>query len=67
MGQRGAANPTEGNVVPSVRLKPYLGERGALTRTEFLTILSDPDYMAGVKEKLNMIANFQVAPVAVLA
>ena len=43
------------------------GERGSLTRTEFLTILSDPDYMAGVKEKLNMIANFRTAPVAVPA
>lgn len=38
----------------------FLGERGALTRTEFLTILSDSDYMAGVKEKLNMIARFSV-------
>ncbi len=65
LGQRGAVNPTK-EVVPigtasSVRLKPFLGRGGALTRTEFLDVLSDPDYIAGVREKLNMIATYETA------
>jgi hypothetical protein len=42
-----------------------LGERGAANTTDFLSILSDPEYMAGVKEKLKMIATFDsnLAPV----
>ena len=46
----------------TVILKPILGEVGAVNRTDFLNILSDPEYMAGVKEKLGMIAAFQAAP-----
>ena len=61
LGQKGAVNPTEGNAGPSVRLKPYLGERGADNRTiDYLGILADPEYMAAVKERLNMIAQYQI-------
>ena len=36
-----------------------MGRGGAATITvDYLGILSDPEYMAGVKEKLSMIASF---------
>lgn len=45
-------------VGPDSYINVNRGRWGALTRTEFLDILSDPDYMAEVHEKLNMLASF---------
>ena len=43
------------NEVEKIKLK-NLSRRGAANRTvDYLGILSDPEYMAGVKEKLTMI------------
>ena len=42
------------------------GQRGEANRTEttaeYLAILADPEYMAGVKEQIRLIADFQKAP-----
>jgi hypothetical protein len=36
-----------------------LGRKGAVNRTvDYLGILSDPEYMAGVREKLNSITTY---------
>lgn len=37
------------------------GAGGSNIGTNYLEILSDPEYMAGVREKLKLIANYEIA------
>jgi hypothetical protein len=71
VGRRGAFNGTETAQAESVPLSTFLGRESAGNRTEasldFLSILSDPEYMAGVKEKLNLIAAYGTNPQLVAA